>query len=112
MRLPNAQAAIVAEEKIRDYLLKAAHPDNGSKAAFFLALGFSREEWATLAAALRQMAERSEVAQRVVSPHGQKYVIDGRVESPDGRHPLVRTIWIVDAGQDTPRLVTAYPHEE
>ncbi|HWH91799.1 MAG TPA: hypothetical protein VNV64_08385 [Candidatus Binatia bacterium] len=40
MKLPNADAAVVAQEKIRDYLLNAAHPDNGGKAAFFVALGF------------------------------------------------------------------------
>ena len=47
-----------------------------------------------------------------VSPHGQKYVIIGRVESPGGKSPLVKTIWIVDSGVETARLVTAYPHNE
>ena len=31
------------------------------------------------------------------SPHGWKYVVDGRIESPSGKAPVVRTIWIVDA---------------
>jgi hypothetical protein len=25
---------------------------------------------------------------------------------------MVRTIWIIDRGLDTPRLVTAYPYQE
>ena len=112
MKLPNAQLAVVAQEKICDYLLNPAHPDNGGKAAFFLALGFTREDWPRLAAALRQLAVATNIAKSMVSPHGQKYILDGRIESLSGRTPLVRTIWIVDAGQDVPRLVTAYPCED
>ena len=32
---------IVEEEKITEYLLNSAHPDNGGKAAFFQKLGFN-----------------------------------------------------------------------
>ena len=49
---------------------------------------------------------------RAESPHGRKYVIVGRIESPDGKSALVQTIWIVDTGTDVARLVTAYPHQE
>ena len=42
MYLPNANLAIVDREKIADYLLNPAHPDNGGKAKFFLGLGFYR----------------------------------------------------------------------
>jgi hypothetical protein len=52
MKLPNSHLAIIEREKICEYLLNAAHPDNGGKALFFIALGFSREEWLTLASAL------------------------------------------------------------
>jgi hypothetical protein len=38
-----------------------------------------------------------------------KYVIEGMMESPDGRNPHVRSIWIVEYDTDYPRLVTAYP---
>ena len=48
----------------------------------------------------------------MASPHGQKYVLDGRIESANGQTAVVRTIWIVDRGQDAPRLVTAYPNKE
>jgi len=65
-----------------------------------------------LAGALGKVAETSEVNKKMESTHGQKYVLDGRIESPSGRTAVVRTIWIVDHGSDTPRLVTAYPHED
>jgi hypothetical protein len=112
MRLPNAHLAVVEEAKITEYLLNAAHPDNGGKAAFFLAGGFSRGEWRILAAALRRVAQTGGVTSSVVSPHGRKYVVDGQLQTPSGRLPVVRTIWIVDQGFDTPRLVTTYAGEE
>ena len=54
MRLPHAEQAVVPLEKIEDYLLNPGHPIGGSKAAFFRAFGFSREEWRLLAEALRE----------------------------------------------------------
>ncbi|MGD9893586.1 MAG: DUF6883 domain-containing protein, partial [Dehalococcoidia bacterium] len=27
----------------------------------------------------------------------------------NGRRPLVRTVWMIDAGTDAPRLISAYP---
>ena len=112
MKLPNANKAMVEPEKIVDYLLNRAHPDNSGKAVFFEALGFRRKEWKTLAAAFLALARQAAVAQNMKSPHGQKYVIIGRTESPGGKSPLVKTIWIVDRGVETARLVTAYPHNE
>ena len=44
MILPNAEKAIVERDKIVDYLLNAAHPDNGGKATFFESLGFRRSK--------------------------------------------------------------------
>ena len=50
----------------------------------------------------------------VESAHGEKYVVDGRVSSQTGksRHRKVRTVWIIDRGAETPRLITAYPGRE
>ncbi|MCX6916908.1 MAG: hypothetical protein NT167_28375 [Verrucomicrobia bacterium] len=52
MRMPNAHLAVADQDKIAHYLLNAAHPDNGGKAPFFLALGFRPDDWQSLAAAL------------------------------------------------------------
>ena len=111
MKLPNAIKAVVAREKIVDYLLNAAHPDNGGKADFFEALGFQRNRLTILATAFQVLAQTAEVTQSLKSPHGQKYVMVGRLQSPAGKSPLVQTIWIVDNGSEVARLVSAYPHE-
>ena len=44
MKLPNAHLAVVERAKIVEYLLNPAHPDNGGKAPFFMALGFRPDD--------------------------------------------------------------------
>lgn len=85
MNLPNAHLAVVEEEKICGYLLNPAHPDNGGKAAFFMALGFTAENWRALATALQELAGSSSVAKCLASAHGAKYILDGRVGNPGAK---------------------------
>ena len=111
MKLPNADLAVVDRTKVLDYLLNEAHPDNGGKARFFGLLGYSREAPERLMEALRDVAERGEVVSSAESAHGQKYVVDGRLSghTQESRQWSIRTVWIIDRGEDAPRLVTAYP---
>ena len=111
MKLRNAHLAVVDRDKVLDYLLNAAHPDNGGKALFFESLGFSRDTPEDLMQALRDVAETGELVTTAESVHGEKHVVDGWLfgHSEERPHRPVRTVWIVDRGGDTPRLVTAYP---
>ena len=108
MNLPHRDRAIVSREKIVDYLLNPGHPDGASKAAFFLAMGFQPEKWQVLASAFQQLAHREEVV-CVDSQHGSKYIVRGEIDTPNGRTVAIRTVWIVDEGNEVPRLVTAFP---
>jgi hypothetical protein len=112
MNLSNKGQAIVEREKVRDYLLSPSHPTGKGKAEFFTAMGFQREAWEVLADALRQIMRDCPVTKNMTSPHGQKYIVDGMLVTPSGQLPLIRTVWVVDAGGDRPRLVTAYPIEQ
>ena len=114
MKLRNAHLAVVERQKVIDYLLNAAHPDNSGKAQFFESLGFSNAEPERLAAALRAVAENGDVVEDVHSVHGEKYVVEGwlSAHTEESRQRLVRTVWIIDQGRDAPRLVTAYPGKE
>jgi hypothetical protein len=112
MKLPHAEHAVVEREKIVEYLLNPAHPDNGGKAAFFLGLGYNQDDWSSLAAALCRLAVATEVGKSIETVHGTKYILDGHLETVGGGTLVMRTIWIIDRGLDRPRLVTAYPHEE
>jgi len=109
MKLPEAEKAVVPRRKIVDYLLDLAHPDGGPKAAFFLRFGFTAEAWHRMAAGLKQHAVQNEVGKVVENKLGTRYSVEGELETPDGRNPLVRTIWFIANDETVPRFVTAYP---
>ena len=107
-KLPQAEAASVTDEKIRDYLLDQHHPQNGGKSNYFRAFGFDREAWTVLRSALCRHPVDNDVIGIERSQYGAKYVVRCHLDTPDGRNPCVTTIWIVLDNQG-PRLVTAYP---
>lgn len=108
MRLPNADRALVPQEKITGYLLSFSHERGRPKARYFTGFGFSPDDWEVMASALVGLAMRVEVTDIRESLYGLQYVIIGNIESPDGRNPRVRSVWQVDYGLDYPRLVSAY----
>jgi hypothetical protein len=109
MKLPNGDHALVDERKLREYLLSPDHPIGRSKAAFFPGLGFDPQEWRALESALLQLAGTASSEPAGGSAFGQKYRTRGRLESPSGRAAEVLVVWVVRAGEDIPRFVTAYP---
>lgn len=110
MKLPNRQRSIVPKAKLVDYLLSFIHPVGKDKAEFFTRFGFVAERWELMEQALRLHAEQHDVA-RVdqSSPLGTHYIIEGQLETPDGRNPFVRVVWFIEFGSEVPHLVTAYP---
>ena len=111
MKLPHAHLALVEQDKITGYLLNADHRYGASKARYFAGLGFRRDAWEVLAAALREHGERNEVVRVKSTGYGPRYEVDGRLRVPADRRSYVRTIWQIDEGQAVPRLITAHPLE-
>jgi uncharacterized protein DUF6883 len=109
MRLRHAELAEVNPTKIGEYLLSETHPVGRSKARFFREAGFDESTIDLLSRGLFQIARTQEVVETSATVHGLKYVLEGELEAPTGRRLRLRTIWIVDQGQDRPRFVTAYP---
>lgn len=56
MVLPNCSKAVIAPEKLRDYLLSPAHPIGRYKALFFRTLGYDQTSWQQLESDLRSLA--------------------------------------------------------
>ena len=108
MRLPNADKAVVAQEKITEYLLSPANERGRPKARYFTSFGFSADDWEVMANALVGLAMQVEVTETIETVYGIQYVIIGDIESPDGRNPRIRSVWQVDYGFDHPRLISAY----
>ena len=109
MKLPNVDQALVPEAKITRYLLDLTSPKGKSKAVFFRAFGFTIEQWQMMADALKQHAAAYEVASTEADEHGTRYVIEGALNTPDGRNPQVRAVWIIREDETEPSFVSAYP---
>ena len=108
-KLPNVEHATIQKAKITQYLLNFDHEDGKTKADFFVRFGFEPDNWQALEQALLQQATENPVVQQTQTEFGVKYTIDGALNCPDGRKPSIRTIWQIDKGKDTPRLITAHP---
>jgi hypothetical protein len=60
VHLPNADLAVVADAKVRDYLLSPSHPVGRFKSSFFAALGFTVANWEDLRDAFLALAHSVE----------------------------------------------------
>ena len=76
---------------------------------FFTRFGFKVDDWQVLADTLKAVGISNPVTAVVQSSHGTRYTVDGPMQSPDGRMPRVRTVWIVESERLGPRLITAHP---
>ena len=109
MKLPDAEHAVVPGRKITHYLLSTEHRDGQHKAEFFRSFGFSLEAWEELASALLDHARNQEVVEIVPTPFGRNFVVEGALNAPDGRSPVVRVVWYIAKNAETATLATAYP---
>ncbi len=109
MILPHIENAQVPKNKIPDYLLNFTHPGGQSKARFFEKFGFNQYNKDEFEKALLSIARYNEVLSVMITAFGRKYIIEGLLKTPDGRTPLLTTVWIIENGSEIPKLVTAYP---
>lgn len=109
MKLPNVEHAVVSKRKIVEYLLSDSHPHGRHKARFFRAIGFTVNEWQQLAQALLEHAERHDVVSNEITLLGERFVIDGIIDSPIGKSAMIRASWFIDTGESIPRFITAFP---
>ena len=111
MRLPDSGSVRIEKQKIVGYLLNPTHRYGASKARFFAQFGFGLDNWEMLAVALRDHARKSHEVSRRDTPFGPRFEVDGVLETPSGERPRVRSVWQVDEGDASARLITAYPLE-
>ncbi len=109
MKLPNREQAYIQPPKIKGYLLSESHAVGKSKAKLLRAVGFNETNWERLERGLLEIAFSEEVKLVERSPHGTKYKIEGSLAAPNGSFVELRTVWIIDSGQERPRFVTAHP---
>ena len=92
-------------------MLSETHAVGKSKAEYFRSYGFDIGNTGQLTQGFLAIARNAQVAGSEESLYGTKFILDGELETPKGVMIRVRTIWIIEANQDIPRFVTAYPIE-
>ncbi|HUD19101.1 MAG TPA: hypothetical protein VMR81_01485 [Patescibacteria group bacterium] len=114
MKVPYAKLAYVPREKPKDkienYLLSLANPHSRPRALFFRSKGFSEANMNLFERRLLQIIQRNDVTNTEHSQYGEKYIVDGVIETPIENSISLRTMWIVDNRKRKPKFVTAFPH--
>ena len=108
MRLPNGNRADLGT-KLEDYVLNPRHREGRHKARRFESvLGVTLANTGVLRQAILSAAENSDDAEPCGNNgHGEVYVLRFPLSTEKGR-ATVLTAWIVQNGEDFPRLVTCY----
>ncbi|MEX2172078.1 MAG: DUF6883 domain-containing protein [Pirellulales bacterium] len=109
MKLPNAEHAIIAEDKLAEYLLDLDHRRGGTKAKLLHLLGYEVQHWQQLADDLRQQHLMTDVVEERDTVWGRRYEVVAPLTGPTGDTVLFRSIWQIDLGSNRPRLITMYP---
>lgn len=109
MKIPNADRAVIAEDKLRDYLLNVEHHHGASKARLLHSMGYRPEGWQDLETDIRVQHLTIDVDVTKQSGYGTRYEIVGSLVGPLGWSAVFRSVWQIDTGTDYPRLITMYP---
>jgi uncharacterized protein DUF6883 len=108
VKLPKGRQALIDPRKLADYCLSPDHDDGKHKARLFHELiGLTLENAQLLVDALGQAADTGDAVLGKLDKYGQRYVIDFEFAGP-AENAMLRSAWIVRAGEDFPRLVTCY----
>jgi len=98
--------------KLTDYCLSPDHPRGRHKAYVFAeVLGLTARNARVLETALRGAALTQEAIPAHEDQYGQRYTVDFEMIGR-GRAAIIRSAWIVRAGEDFPRFTSCYVLEE
>jgi hypothetical protein len=109
MKIPNNNKSFVADNKITDYLLSETHEIGKHKANYFKRFGFDIADITTFKDSLIKHSIERDIEKTENSDFGIKYELKCEIKTPDEKNPCIVTVWIVESGQQEPKLVTAYP---
>ena len=108
MRIPNAERATVAIEKLVDYCLDPTNEVGQHKAKVFAsALGITQINFDVLRTALLEAVKGNDAELTRSSVQGDVYVVDFLLVN-GSRQATIRSVWMIDSGATDPRLISCY----
>ena len=72
-------------------------------------MGFDKKKVSIFKQSLLSFAVNYPVTETEQTSFGVKYIIDGNVQAPNGKDYILRTIWMIENGENKAYLITAYP---
>ena len=102
--------AIIAREKITDYLLKW-RPDN-DKSQFLKRAGYSQSNWRRLLEDIRNHILTLEAEFLEGTAYGELWKIRGTLKGPNGTSISVVTIWMKEKYTGLTKFITLFPDKE
>jgi hypothetical protein len=109
VKVPNAEHAIVASEKLTGYLLNLSHRRGAAKARILLNFGYRSDNPQALEADLRTQHLILDVTDTATNAYGVVYEIEGPIRTPSGRAVRFCSVWQIDTGAEAARFITMYP---
>jgi hypothetical protein len=108
LKLPAGEKAMIDPGKLIEYCLNPYHSRGKHKARVFEdALGLTLNNYETLQHALAQAAVEQDARPGKADQYGQRYIVDFRMQGIHGS-ASIRSIWIIRANEDFPRLASCY----
>lgn len=106
-RLPNSLRAQTDANKIQGYALNSNHPVGKEKARVFNSvLGYHYENWNKLSDQIFNGVQTGTVSKVTETQYGTKYEVPLRITGEKKKSMVVNTVWQVDKGKESPRLIT------
>ena len=109
MTVPNAERAIIAVEKLTEYLLNMSHKRGATKARLLIGVGYRNDAPRLLESDLRAQHLALDVTRTSENAYGVVYEIEGPIKTPTGKTVRFCSIWQIDSGTEVPRFITMYP---
>jgi len=108
VKLP--ENVVIPEDKLVRYLL-LPHEEN-DKSQFLGIAGYTLGTWEVLARDLHDFAKTYELSDKVTSPYGIKWEVQGSLTGPNGQGLYVVTVWMTLETSGETRFVTLFPDKE
>ena len=105
MQLP--RDAIIAPEKMTDYLLRAR--DDHDKSGFLAVAGYTAMHAARLESDIRAQLLPIPATLTGENLYGEKFVIRGNLTGPNGRMLRVLSVWMLEKATGLTKFITLYP---
>lgn len=104
--LPNHNNAVIDLNKLENYCLDINHPIGKHKAKVLQsALSLNHNDAKIFADLIIRNLYLNEAVKGKGDEYGQRYFVDMKI-SNFGKEAIIRTAWIVEHGEDIPRLIT------